>query len=351
MVDLGPTGPPPGTPASELINYWTHGPGSEPLRKPAAERAFHYVQEPRSLAERVLRRPQRRRRYVVRVTEDHAGRRRARTERYDPIKGGGLNRRAVDLKPLPTAISLPMLAFGVAVFVILMVAPPFPFGLIPALYWALSLFSRMASVVQRARMARHLRRLPGDLPPLLTSDQLDARLFALANPDDDRTDDDPAPIPLPALLRDRAWQRWEDTYSEAAVREAGRKYMSELDTYFGKQPSAETRALADRVQDSYRSLRKYSTMIGENALRNEFAALDVESERVALIIGCELRGIEHPRMFTAPPQLERPFAAETDCADGHVGNHPIIATFVDRLGRQRVTRACRWCPSEWSDRV
>jgi hypothetical protein len=363
MVELGPIGPVdpttgrhPNTPASELINYWTHGPGSEPLRKPAAERTYSYVQEPRSFAECVLRRKRRRRRYLVRVTEDRAGRRVAHTERFDPERGSGPNLTHVDIRPLPWTIGLPMVIFAAAVFVILMIVLPFPLNLIIGTYWAWSLSSRMYSAVERARMTKYLRRLPDDLPPLLSAEELDARLLTLANPDEDHSFEDPAPIPLPALLRHRAWQVWEERHSEAAVRKLGYSFLDHPEDHEHVRLDAETRALAGRTRLRLTTSRQMNEAIKaaygvSHQTKEQIAALDAEFDDLALRFGCVLLDIEHPRMLTAPPQLDRPFTTETDCADGHVGEHPIIAVFVDRLGRQRVTRACKWCPSEWSDLV
>lgn len=347
----------PNTPAAELINYWAHGRGSEPLHKPAAERCYAYVQEPRSVAESMFRRPQRRRRYVVRVTEDHAGRRHARTERYDPERGsasrtGHGSPTRVEIPELPTIISFSIMVFAVAVFVIIMVTIPFPLNSIIGLYWAFSLHSRVFSAVQRARFARQLARRKDNLPPLLSPEELDARLLALASPDEDRSFDEPAPIPLPGLLRDRAWKRWEERYSIRAVREVGERYMEHPEAFEGPRLSVELRGQALRAQSARDKLDHLAGRVGARSLQTEIALADAELAKVALLLGCEIRGIEHPSMLTsAPPQLDRPFATKTDCADGHVGEHPIIATFVDPQGRQRVTRACKWCPSEWSDLV
>jgi hypothetical protein len=351
VVELGPLGPVdpatgrhPNTPAAELFNYWAHGPGSKDIRKPAAERCYLYRQEQATLVDLLAggRKKSRRRTYVARVREA------SRTGHGSP--------KRVDIPQLPSSMKVPIAVFVLAVTVILAVALPFPFNFPAVAFWNLFLAWRMIHNIERKRFAQQLRRLPEDLPPLLSDEELDARVFTLANPDEDRSFEDPAPIPLPKSLRDRSWQRWEERRSTTAVRSLGYSFLDHPERYGNVRLSTEMSLLAKRTRLRLTTSREMNKAIkaayGVNQqTKEQIAALDAEFDDLALQFGCALSGIEHPQMLAAPPQLDRPFTTKTDCADGHVGEHPIIATFVDSLGRQRVTRACRWCLSEWSDLV
>jgi hypothetical protein len=378
VVELGPLGPVdpatghhPNTPASELLNYWAHGPGSEPLRKPAAERVYSYVQYPRSPVEMIFRRKQREHRYVVRVIEDRAGRRVAHTERYAPEKrkgtpiGGPCEQVAIT--QVPNTILVPLLTFVFAVAVILNLAVPTPLGSMLAVYWVFSLHSRMLYAVERACFAKHLRKNTRDydLPPLLSEEELDARVFKLVNPDEDHTFDDPAPIPMAKGLRDPAWKRWEDQLGELPDQEykVGRiAYKIKQRNGFADGPDHPLYEFIHEIRREAASCGDTVTVWnGSSSASKSVHREDDESLRPLFeSLGREVLGpervaeLEDRRRAAAhgEPMLDRPFAARTDCADGHVGEHPVLSTFTDSIGRKRVRRGCRWCPgSAWSELV
>lgn len=352
MVDLGPTRP--------------DDPRAVAAR--ATRRNYLYRQPQRSAAEMLFRRKERMPCYVVRVASDRAGRSVARTERYDPERGSG-NPTRVDIPRLPGAIAAPMVVFAIAVCVILFVALPFPLSTIAMLYWSFSLFWRMAYAVERKRFAEHLRTRV-EPPPLLSDAELEARVFALANPDEDRTFDEPAPIPMATALRDPAWKRWADRLDELPDQEyeVGKgAYRVKQNNGFADGPGhplyryVEEVRLAAAFCASYRDVayindgagnrvRKVTEVNGEDheMLRPLFEALGRE------VLGPErIAQLEDRRRAAAhgEPMLDRRFTAKTDCADGHVGEHPILSTFTDSTGRKRVRRGCPWCPSVWSELV
>jgi hypothetical protein len=388
MVDLGPTHPDdpraaaarqrhlngmpsvPTTPAADLLNYWAKGPGSEPLRKPAAERTYSYVQTYRHPWDIPGRTRARKRRYIVRVAEDHAGRRVARTERFDPERGSGPNCQRVDLPDLmPKSITIPMVIFSMAITVI-MIFLPLPI-LIPAvLAWALFGWTWMYNRVERARFAKHLRKSTRDydLPPLLSEEELDARVFKLANPDENRTFDDPAPIPMAKGLRDPAWKRWEDQLGELPDQEYNvgcTAYKIKRNNGFADGPDHPLYRLIQDVRGGMRASypQQIDYVVTENGARCPIVSTperDVALRPLFEDLGREVLGpervaeLEDRRRAAAhgEPMLDRCFAARTDCADGHVGEHPILSTFTDSNGNKRVRRGCRWCPgSAWSELV
>jgi hypothetical protein len=359
MVDLGPTDP--------------DDPRAVAARgKRTVERTYLYHQSQRSFAEAVFKRKRRNPTYVVRVAEDRRGGRIARTERYDPERGsasrtGHGSPERVDIPRLPLKIALPMTVFAFALFIILMLAPPFPLSVITAVYWTWSLMWRMAYAVERKRFAEYLRTRP-ETPPLLSDEELEARVLKLANPDEDRTFDDPAPIPMTKSLRDRAWQRWEQLVAELPDQEhkVGRMtYTVKQNNGFSDGPDHPLYQLIEEVRlgtafcASYRdvayirdgsgkTIRKVAEVDGEDheTLRPLFEALGREvlgPKRVA--------ELEDSRRAAAHGEalLFRRFAARTDCADGHVGEHPILSTFTDSNGNKRARRGCRWCTSTWSE--
>jgi hypothetical protein len=365
MVDLGPTDP------DDSRAVAARG-------KRTIERTYLYHQPQRSFAEAVFKRKRRNPTYVVRVAEDHRDghivRRLARTERYDPERGsasctGHGTPERVDILRLPGKIAGPMAVFAVAVFIILMVVLPFPLSMIAGVYWTWSLMWRMAYAVERKRFAEYLRTRP-ETPPLLSDEELEARVLKLANPDEDRTFDDPAPIPMTKSLRDRAWQRWEERLPELADQEyrVGRMtYTVKQNNGFSDGPGHPLYQLVEEVRlgtafcASYRdvayirdgsgkTVRKVTEIDGEDheTLRPLFEALGRE------VLGpVALRELDDRRRAAAhgEPMLDRWFAARTDCADGHVGDHPILSTFIDSNGNKRVRRGCPWCPSVWSELV
>jgi hypothetical protein len=251
-----------------------------------------------------------------------------------------------------------------------MVTIPFPVSLLAAVAWNSVLAWKMIHAVERKRFAQHLRRLPGDLSPLLSEKELDARVFQLANPDEDRTFDEPPPIPMAMSLRDRAWQRWEQLLAELPDQEyqVGRMtYTVKQNNGFSDEPGHPLYQLVEEVRlgtafcASYRdvayirdgsgkTIRKVTEVDGEDheTLRPLFEALGREvlgPKRVA--------ELEDSRRAAAHGEamLFRRFTARTDCADGHVGEHPILSTFTDTNGNKRVQRGCSWCPSIWSELV
>lgn len=362
----------PNTPAAELINYWVdtwaRESGIKATREPTARRNYLYRQPQRTAAEMLFRRKERMPCYVVRVADDRAGRAIARTERYDPERGSG-NPIRVDIPRLPGAIAVPMVVFAIAVCVILFVALPFPLSTIAMLYWSFSLFWRMAYAVERKRFAEHLRTRV-EPPPLLSDAELEARVFALANPDEDRTFDEPAPIPMARGLRDPAWKRWEDKLAELPDQEyqiGRRTYAIKRDGGFADGPDHPLYRFIEEVRlgtafcASYRKVTYVNSHDGARVKRiDEVDGEDHETLRPLFIkLGCEVLGPEREAQLqeyrraaaSGEPMLDRRFATKTDCADGHVGEHPILSTFTDSTGHKRVRRACIWCPSVWSETV
>ena len=379
MVELGPLGPVdpatgrhPNTPAAELLNYWAHGSGSEPLRKPAAQRTYTYVQTWRYPWDVPGLTEAREARYVVRVTEDRAGRRHVRTERYDPERGSGPNLKRVDLPDLPKSITIPMFVVFTMVTIIIALAP-LPIMIPAVLAWALLGWTKVYKGVQRARMARLLRKGDDDLPalhaderpPLLSAEELDAITFKLANPDEDRTFDEPPPIPMARALRDPAWKRWADRLEELP----GQEYRVGRMTYDIKQRNGFSSRTDHAVFELIYEIRRAAASCGDtvtvwNGSRSASKTVhreDDESLRPLFeALGREVLGPERVAQLDdrrraaahGEPMLDRRFAAKTDCADGHVGEHPILSTFIDSTGRKRVRRGCRWCPgSTWSELV
>jgi hypothetical protein len=225
-----------------------------------------------------------RRRYSLIVTETADGRRTARTIPYDPERGvpeakGAFAKREEIPRAPKTIIACAYIVVAMIVVMTIALAGAVGCITIGAYFYVVP---RIVEKVERKRLEKaklredyDLAPVPASPPPLLTEDELNTRLLQLMEPDEDRSFDDPAPIPMPPPLRHPAWQQWE---------------------LRPPQP-------AGTIDDS------------------------------------------------DEPRLDRPFKAETDCADGHVGEHPITATFIDERGRQRVRRACRWCESRWSETV
>lgn len=334
MVDLGPISPgPPGT----------------PLNRVAAVRAFSYRQQP-TLGVKA-------RRYTLVIIETAAGVRRTKTGCYDVFKGrmpelAGVAALPATLTPLPKSI-IRSAVVVYAALVLISIALIGPFTFFTGVLMAWGLF-RTLDAVERQRFAVEKAREDYELPPLLTEDELNTRLLQLSQPDEDRTHDEPPPIPLPPLLRDRAWQHWYDLYSETTLREVGYAYIRSPGSFLGRPwATTELEIKADIHRESVERLARLRGMKAAQevaSIQHRIATLESHLDDVALRFGCVARGIEDPEVLSGPPQLDRPFTASTDCGYGHVGEHPIISTLVDNQGQRRVMRACRWCNSTWSDR-
>lgn len=342
MVDLGPVSP---------------SPFGAPLNRVAAVRAFSYTQRPAIIGRR-------RRRYILVITETAAGVRRTKTRRYNVFKGhmpelaGGVAIPAT-LPPLPMSIFRS--AFVVYLcLVVISIALFGPFAFLLGGLLTLGLCHTL-DAVERQRFAVAKAREDYELPPLLTEDELNTRLLQLAEPDENRTHDEPPPVPMPPLLRDRAWQRWYDRYDEASVRSVGHAYLKNPGSFRGHSWATDALEVQaevhresvdrlDRLRDLVESLAPgLKTSSPAAPVWQRIAALVSHLDDVALHFGCVARGIEDPAILDGPPQLDRPFKTTVDCGYGHVGEHPITSTFVDDQGQRRVMRACRWCVSTWSD--
>lgn len=334
MVDLGPVSSDP--------NQWLPQPR---LHHVSGISHYCYVQHRRGITGKP-RRP-----YSLVITETADGRRNARTIRYDPehgvpeAKGVPAKREEIPRAPRTIRICVCIVAFALLVIINHLIFGIGAFLSIPVFFY---LVPRVIEKIERKRLETAKLREDHELPPLLSTDELDTRLSQLSQPDEDRTYDEPPPMPMHPLLRDQAWQRWNERYSHAATRSAGYVFMGNPE-HHSDRPWCNDRLIKQGLagQEQVERLRNIQARYPATDVTVLQSSVDSFAEQFGRVI----HGITDPAVMDGPPELDRTFTTRTDCANGHVGEHPILSTFTDRNGDRRVRRACRWCVSTWSDLV
>jgi hypothetical protein len=120
--------------------------------------------------------------------------------------GGDIFVSEVKPPPLPKSIHISMITVFVCLYIMDLVGfGPIGIALLVPLVFS---YRMVVAKVTTARGEKYFRNTPPP-PKILSREELDAQLLKLSQPDEDRTTE-PAPIPLPDLLRDRAWKRWND---------------------------------------------------------------------------------------------------------------------------------------------
>lgn len=267
-----------------------------------------------------------------------------------------------EIAPLPKSIRN---SIFVVFFVLYVGATAFVWWL-GVLWYALA-FLGYTATVREVRMLRHrrLERPPRSFvekyaPPLLTDEELAAKMEELATPKE--LPKEMPPIPLPELLRDRAWARWR----EKSVQPSPVRIRPIADyVMMGPEDQEKFKFFKERMGHT----QKVLTAIRESGPREQQALASQVVDLENLIVICQegMEGLVGKNIKPTPlrfparrtaipalpqfPALARPFKAETDCEAGHVGFHNVGELFTSHDGVRRVQRSCRWCESAWSELV
>lgn len=259
------------------------------------------------------------------------------------------------LPDMPNVITICVVitAFCLSVIMVVLLGP---LGLIPAVFLDTIGFGWAMEKIHRKRIERWiLNDGPGYHPPLMSDDELNVRLTQLADPDEDRSYEEQPPIPLPPLLRHRAWLEWEEFYARNKV--TIRSYGGMRFSIAAEQSEFFEKCLTslkdfDERRQALMPGRHRNQHIAETGLRKLREACDEIDEAKTDILKM-MRGIEFvtgsPNDYR--PALNRPFTFSTDCRHGHVGPHYAGVIATGRDGIRRIGRTCRWCESIWSELV
>ena len=324
MVNLGPLTP---------VNADSRVPQ---LRRTAATQVYGFKQTRSGLFVR-----ERHRNYWTVVYEDKAGRRHASTSPdFKRVQyHQGIEPRS--LARVPTSIQV---SVGI-VFICAFIACTVLLGglcVLPNIYGGFWGYPRVMDAIQRKRFEREVTAEDYDLPPLLSETELEQSLIALAQPGEDQSHAEPAPIPLPQLLRGRAWLHWEDRKRQYSGERRFKAGQAHIVVDFESQLRAARESLTFlRERNPGHIDRKAMTV------KLEAAITDLENRLDALTLPHS--GLRRLTDENGRPQLSRGFEPKTDCQNGHVGLHYAGEFVIGTDRERRVPRACRWCESEWTE--